>query len=186
MTHHADTGLYDSSLDKSSCGVGFITRKDGVQTHEVLTRGHEALCVVPHRGGMSAEGVGDGAGVNVDLSVGFFSALTGKDLRAQEFGVGNFFMPVDGSSHDDAEALVTDALAGAGIEVVSVRDVPVDDSVLRPAAVVRQLPIRQWIFGRPENCASADEFDRLLHEVLLTVEARAYTEPALAGSTPCL
>ena len=47
-------GLYDSSLEKDNCGVGFITRKDGVQTHDVLVRGHEALCTIPHRGGMSA------------------------------------------------------------------------------------------------------------------------------------
>ncbi|MFD6858285.1 glutamate synthase-related protein [Rhodococcus sp. NPDC060090] len=184
MTHDTDTGLYDSTLDKSSCGVGFITRKDGAQTHEVLTRGHEALCVVPHRGGMSAEGVGDGAGVNVDLSVDFFSALTGHPLRAQEFGVGNFFMPADRSVHHDTEALVTGALTAVGVEVITVREIPVDDSVLRPSAAAYQLPIRQWIFGRPDSCTSAEEFDRILHEILLTIESRAYTEPALAGLYP--
>lgn len=42
-----------------------------MQTHDVLKRGHEALCAVPHRGGMSAEGVGDGAGVSLDLSLSF-------------------------------------------------------------------------------------------------------------------
>ena len=78
-TSATESGLYDRTLDKSSCGVGFITRKDGIQTHDVLIRGHEALCAVPHRGGMSAEGVGDGAGVCVDLSVPFFRTLTGQD-----------------------------------------------------------------------------------------------------------
>ncbi|MEM6477534.1 MAG: hypothetical protein AAF647_00670, partial [Pseudomonadota bacterium] len=61
-------GLYDPSFEKSSCGVGFLTRKGGVQTHDLLLKGHEALCAVPHRGGMSSEGVGDGAGISVDLS----------------------------------------------------------------------------------------------------------------------
>lgn len=84
-------GLYDAAFEKSSCGVGFITRKDGVQTHDVLKRGHEALCAVPHRGGMSAEGVGDGAGVSLDLSLSFFQKLTGNDaLQTGRFGVGNF------------------------------------------------------------------------------------------------
>jgi len=82
-------GLYDAAFEKSSCGVGFITRKDGVQTHDVLKRGHEALCAVPHRGGMSAEGVGDGAGVSLDLSLSFFRKLTDNDsLQAGRFGVG--------------------------------------------------------------------------------------------------
>lgn len=63
-----------------------------MQTHDVLKRGHEALCAVPHRGGMSAEGVGDGAGVSLDLSLSFFRELTGDAaLPAGRFGVGNFF-----------------------------------------------------------------------------------------------
>ena len=58
----SQTGLYDPEREHSACGVGFLTRKDGIQSHDVLRRGHEALCAVPHRGGMSSEGVGDGAG----------------------------------------------------------------------------------------------------------------------------
>ena len=184
MTHPTDTGLYDSALDKSSCGVGFITRKDGTPTHDVLLRGHEALCVVPHRGGMSAEGVGDGAGVNIDLSAEFFSAITGISLASGEFGVGNFFLPADPAAHDEAVALVTGSLASAGVEVVAVRDVPVDDDVLRPAAVAHQLLIRQWIFTRPGTCSTAADFDRVLHDVLLAIEARAYTDASLAGLYP--
>ena len=60
------TGLYDITEDRSSCGVGFITRKDGAQSHDVLTMGPDALCRVPHRGGMSSKGVGDGAGISVE------------------------------------------------------------------------------------------------------------------------
>ena len=59
------TGLYDPASEKSSCGVGFITRKDSVQSHDILIKAHEALCSVPHRGGMSSEGVGDGADIFV-------------------------------------------------------------------------------------------------------------------------
>ena len=31
-------GLYDDTIQKSSCGVGFITRKDSKQTHELLKK----------------------------------------------------------------------------------------------------------------------------------------------------
>ena len=31
-------GLYDDIIQKSSCGVGFITRKDSKQTHELLKK----------------------------------------------------------------------------------------------------------------------------------------------------
>lgn len=52
--------LYNADLSQDSCGVGFITRKDGKQTHDLLKKSHEALRAIPRRGGMSAEGIGDG------------------------------------------------------------------------------------------------------------------------------
>ncbi len=118
-------GLYDPADDKSSCGVGFITRKDGVQTHDVLIKGREALCSVPHRGGMSSEGVGDGGGVSVDLSLRFFRKVTGRsDLRAGRFCVGNFFLPDDDAEHARAAALVERELLDRGFTTLAVRDVP--------------------------------------------------------------
>ncbi|MFE3837390.1 glutamate synthase-related protein [Pseudogemmobacter sonorensis] len=176
-------GLYDAAFEKSSCGVGFLTRKDGVQTHEILRLGHEALSAVPHRGGMSAEGVGDGAGVSVDLSIGFFSGLAGRALEAGAFGVGNFFLPVDPARHDEAAALIDAALAGQGLEVLLVREVPVDNGVLRPAAVRCQQPIRQWVFAAPESLRGP-ALDLRIHRALLEIEAQAYTRPTLEGLYP--
>lgn len=59
--------LYDANREHSSFGVGFITNKTGEQTGELLALSHQALCKSPHRDDMSAEGIGDGAGVNIDL-----------------------------------------------------------------------------------------------------------------------
>ncbi|MDQ8698127.1 glutamate synthase-related protein [Hyphomicrobium sp. LHD-15] len=177
--------LHDPASDKSSCGVGFITRKDGVQTHDVLKRGHEALCAVPHRGGMSSEGVGDGAGVSVDLSLKFFRKLTGRgDLEAGRFGVGNFFMPNDAAQHARAEAIVEQALLNEGFAILLKRDVPIDNGALRPAAVRYQLPIRQWVFAAPETSATREAFDRAINRALIAVEAVAYTDGALDGFYP--
>jgi glutamate synthase (NADPH/NADH) large chain len=177
--------LYDPADDKSSCGVGFITRKDGLQSHELLRLGHQALCAVPHRGGMSSEGVGDGAGVCVDLSLQYFRGLTGAGtLEAGRFGVGNFFLPDDRSQHQRAEGVVAQALANEGFAILLVRDVPVNSSVLRPAAVRYQLPIRQWVFAAPDTCRDLPTFDRAIHRALLAIEAVAFTAPQLAGFYP--
>lgn len=186
MDHREETfGLYDHAHEKSSCGVGFITRKDGKQTHDVLKKGHEALCAVPHRGGMSAEGVGDGAGVSVDISLGFFRKLTGRDdLQPRRFGVGNFFLPNDPAFRQEAENIIEGALAEQGLSLLLTRDVPVDDSAIRPAAIRHQLPIRQWVFACHDEKASQAEFDVRIHKALLAIEARAYTEPQLAGLYP--
>ncbi len=178
-------GLYDPADDKSSCGVGFITRKDGVQTHDVLIKGSEALCSVPHRGGMSSEGVGDGGGVSVDLSLRFFRKVTGRpDLRAGRFCVGNFFLPDDDAQHARAAALVERELLDRGFTTLAVRDVPVDNSAIRPAAIAHQLPVRQWIFEVPTPRPEPAVVDRLVHEALLAIEAIAYNTPALRGLYP--
>ncbi|HEY0188354.1 MAG TPA: glutamate synthase-related protein [Cellulomonas sp.] len=176
-------GLYDPTREHSDCGVGFISRKDGVQDHDVIVRTHQALCAIPHRGGMSAEGVGDGAGVNLDLSVEFFSALTGRPLRAGGFGVGNFFLPADPARTDEARALVTAALERSGLRLLLVRDVPVDHTVTRPAAVALQLPIVQWVFEAPQDW-DRTRADRAANAALLEIEQQAYADPALRGLYP--
>ncbi|MEM9783596.1 MAG: glutamate synthase-related protein, partial [Pseudomonadota bacterium] len=184
MTHRpASVGLYDHALEHSACGVGFLTRKDGRQTHDLLLKGHEALCAVPHRGGMSSEGVGDGAGISVDLSVAFFEKLTGRLLVAGGFGVGNFFMPNDAASHDAAAEVVSTTLAGAGFEILLLRDLPVDAGVIGARSARHQLPIRQWVFLAPDGLRG-QALDARIYRCLLDIEARAYTERALEGLYP--
>ena len=176
-------GLYDPSQERSSCGVGFLTRKDSKQTHDLLVKGHEALCSVPHRGGMSSEGCGDGAGISVDLSVDFFRKVTGRDLEPGAFGVGNFFLPADESQHERAIAFINRTLADHGLEVIHERDVPVDNSVIGERSVKWQLAIRQWVFLAPSDLRG-EAFDARIHEALLAIEAVAYTDDALAGLYP--
>ncbi|MEO0752022.1 MAG: glutamate synthase-related protein [Pseudomonadota bacterium] len=177
------TGLYDPDQEHSACGVGFLTRKDSVQTHDVLRKGHQALCAVPHRGGMSSEGVGDGAGVSVDLSLEFFRKLTGMEVKPGAFGVGNFFLPADPAQHARAVEIIDQALSECELDVVLVRDVPVNTDAIGPRAVKFQLPIRQWVFTAPEHLRGA-AFDSRIHEALLDIEAVAYTDEALAGLYP--
>ena len=180
--------LYDADLSQDSCGVGFITRKDGRQTHALLVKSHEALCTIPHRGGMSAEGIGDGAGVNIDLSLKFFRKITGIDsLELGQFGVANFFFPEDHAHYDAAATqLVEDHLKEFDLPVLKWREVPVDKSVLNAAAVKAQLPIKQLIFGRPAALkdASHPAFERHIQKALLTIEADGFNRPELRGFYP--
>ncbi|MCK5889237.1 MAG: hypothetical protein KAG19_04785, partial [Methylococcales bacterium] len=100
LNNQAAQMLYNRDLSQDSCGVGFITHKQSKQTHDLLVKTHEALCTIPHRGGMSAEGVGDGAGVNIDLSLNFFRRITKNNaLELGQFGVANFFYPEKHASY---------------------------------------------------------------------------------------
>ena len=177
-------GLYDHSFEKSSCGVGFMTYKSGVQTHDVLVKGHEALCTIPHRGGMSAEGVGDGAGVCVDLSLSFFRKITGMGkLELGEFGVGNFFLPEDKRFWDAADKLIKESLEKHDLRIILVRDAPVNHAVIRPAALKYLLTVHQVVFIKP-NDMDAKTFDRRIHHALMDIEEVAYLEPSLKGLYP--
>ena len=186
--NHSAIMLYDAGSAQDSCGVGFITRKDGKQTHDVLIKSHEALCSIPHRGGMSAEGIGDGAGVNVDLSLKFFRIITGiATLELGEFGVANFFFPEDHAHFDSAAAqLVENHFQEFALPIVKWRDVPVDASVLNAAARKAQLPIKQVIFGRPPNLSGVShaEFESHIQQALLTIEVEGFNRPELAGFYP--
>ena len=180
--------LYDADQSKDSCGVGFITHKRSLQTHDLLVKSHEALCTIPHRGGMSAEGVGDGAGVNIDLSLKFFRKLTSNPtLEIGQFGVANFFFPADHAHYDSAaNELVERHFKEFDLPLIARRVIPVDNAVINAAAIKAQLPIEQFIFARPDSLknASHDEFEKHVQKALVTIEVEGFTRPELAGFYP--
>ncbi|PPD40940.1 MAG: glutamate synthase large subunit [Methylobacter sp.] len=180
--------LYDPELSQDSCGVGFITHKQSKQTHDLLVKSHEALCTIPHRGGMSSEGIGDGAGVNIDLSLKFFRKVTGMaTLEKGGFGVANFFFPEDHDHYDSAaQELVERHFKVASLPILLWRTVPVDKNVLNEASLKAQLPIKQCIFGRPEALQDATHaiFEDHIQATLLDIEVEGYTRPELTGFYP--
>ena len=175
--------LYDPLREHSSCGVGFITRKDSVQSHDVLKKAHQALCAVPHRGGMSSEGVGDGAGISVDLSVSFFSKLVGRSLRQGRFGVGNFFLPEDADQQAKAIDLIEAHFERVEMPILLRRPVPVNDGAIEPRGLSLQLPIMQWVFSAPKGMRAAT-FDKATHKLLLAIAAEAYPDAEMEGLYP--
>ncbi|WP_027156909.1 glutamate synthase-related protein [Methylobacter luteus] len=180
--------LYNAELSQDSCGVGFITHKKSLQTHDLLVKSHEALCTIPHRGGMNAEGIGDGAGVNIDLSLKFFRKITGIDsLELGQFGVANFFFPEDHDHYDSAaRELIDRHFKAFNLPIIQWRDVPVDKTVLNPASIKAQLPIKQVVFGRPEHLKAAthDQFEKHIQTTLLAIEVEGFSRPELNGFYP--
>ena len=144
LNHHS---LYDRDFSHDSCGVGFIVNKSGKQTHDLMLKGHEALCVIPHRGGMSSEGVGDGAGVNMDISVKFFSKILGRDnLKKGEFGIANFFFPLDCSQKNRIRSIIEKKCSENNLISTYWRIVETNPDVLSPLALSKQQEIHQLIF----------------------------------------
>ncbi len=176
-------GLYDDTKQTSSCGVGFITRKDSKQTHELLNKSHEALCAVPHRGGMSSEGTGDGAGISIDLSEEFFSQITSQKLKCGDFCVGNFFLPDNPKYHNCAGKLIEKTMLSKKMGLLKSRIIPVNKKILNVSSRKQQLSIKQWIFRTPKNINSL-EINKEIHRALLEIESKAFTSKNLAGLYP--
>lgn len=180
--------LYNADLSQDSCGVGFITHKQSKQTHDLLVKSHEALCTIPHRGGMSAEGIGDGAGVNIDLSLNFFRKITGiNDLELGQFGVANFFFPEDHDHYDSAaNELIERHFKDFNLPIIMRRTIPVDLEVINEASVKAQLPIKQYVFGRPDSLKNAThkDFEKHIQAALLDIEVEGFGRAELSGFYP--
>src|SRR5271166_6603759 len=64
----AARGLYDPSLERDACGLGFVADLRRPPTHDVVTKGIEILRRLTHRGAAGCDPcTGDGAGVLLQL-----------------------------------------------------------------------------------------------------------------------
>src|ERR1700694_50161 len=93
-------GLYDPSLEKDSCGVGFIANIKGKRSQQIAYDALTILCNLEHRGAVGADPrAGDGAGILVQIPHAFFARKTkelGFTLPARgKYAVGYLFMPRD-------------------------------------------------------------------------------------------
>jgi glutamate synthase (NADPH/NADH) large chain len=91
-------GLYDPSLEKDSCGVGFIANIKGKKSHQIISDALNILCNLEHRGAVGADPrAGDGAGILVQIPHAFFTrkaAEIGFQLpKPGAYAVGALFMP---------------------------------------------------------------------------------------------
>src|SRR5260370_7380206 len=70
-------GLYDPSLEKDSCGVGFIANIKGKKSHQIVSDALNILCNLEHRGSVGANPrAGDGPGILLQLPPPFFPRTT--------------------------------------------------------------------------------------------------------------
>jgi glutamate synthase (NADPH/NADH) large chain len=91
-------GMYDPSLEKDSCGVGFIANIKGQKSHQIVSDAINILCNLEHRGAVGADPrAGDGAGILVQIPHAFFkrkAAEIGFQLpEPGDYAIGALFLP---------------------------------------------------------------------------------------------
>ncbi len=172
-------GLYDPSLDKDACGVGFIADIKGRKSHQTIVDGLKILCNLEHRGATGADPrMGDGAGILVQIPHKFFTKKTselGFTLpKPGEYAVGYLFMPRDGEWRQIIRDIYAEVIAREGLSLLGWRDVPTDNSTLGESVKPTE-PVHMQVFiGRGNKKFSEAEFERRLYILRKSISNAIY------------
>lgn len=142
-------GLYDPSLEKDACGVGFACHIKGKPSHKIVSDARNLLCNMTHRGAVGSDARdGDGAGVMTSIPHKFFI----KNFEREEgiklpplgqYAVGNLFFKPDQETVQECKRQLEDIAESLGLRVLGWREPPVDSSLLGPAALSREPTVLQ-------------------------------------------
>lgn len=160
--------LYDPRLEHDACGIGAVVDIKGRKSHQTVDDALKIVEKLEHRAGKDAAGeTGDGVGILLQISHGFFSKEAGKlGLAlgdAGDYGVGMFFFPRDALRRNQAKRMFELIVRREGMELLGWREVPVCPQVLGRKALDKMPRIVQGFVRRPESAARGLEFDRRLY-----------------------
>src|SRR5665213_1846667 len=184
-------GLYDLSLEKDSCGVGFIANIKGHKSHQIVSDAISILCNLEHRGAVGADPrAGDGAGILVQIPHAFFvrkAAEIGFQLpKPGDYAVGALFMPREKSWRNVIKSIIADQIKNEGLKLLGWRDVPTDNSSLGETVKPTEPANMQVFIGRSSHIKSEDEFERRLYILRKSISQAIYQrrDRGLAGYYP--
>src|SRR5512132_1107273 len=185
-------GLYDPSLEKDSCGVGFIANIKGRKSHQIVADALNILCNLEHRGAVGADPrAGDGAGILVQIPHAFFSrkaAEIGFQLpKPGEYAVGALFMPKETAWRKIIKSIVADQIRDEGFQLLGWRDVPSDNASLGVTVKPTEPYHMQVFIGRNGTAKTEEEFERRLYILRKSISQAIYQrrDRGLAGYYPC-
>ncbi|APA13519.1 hypothetical protein SS1G_07849 [Sclerotinia sclerotiorum 1980 UF-70] len=131
-------GLYDPSLEKDACGVGFACNIKGKPSHKIVSDGAV---------GSDARD-GDGAGVMTSIPHKFFIKNFERETDIKlpplgQYAVGNLFFKPDEETLQESKKQLEEISESLGLRVLGWREPPKDSTLLGPAAASREPIILQ-------------------------------------------
>ncbi|HWL20993.1 MAG TPA: glutamate synthase central domain-containing protein, partial [Bradyrhizobium sp.] len=185
-------GLYDPSLERDSCGVGFIANIKGKRSHQIVADALNILCNLEHRGAVGADPrFGDGAGILVQIPHGFFkrkAAEIGFELpEPGEYAVGTLFMPRETAWRKVIQSIIADQIKAEGLMLLGWREVPTDNSSLGESVKPTEPNHMQVFIGRNNVAKTEDDFERKLYILRKSISQAIYQrrDRGMAGYYPC-
>ena len=178
--------LYRPEDVRDACGVGFIASRTGVRSHRLVKLAAECLANVNHRGAVSADGTGDGAGIMTRLP----HELLTRDLRAYgavapevgRLGVIMTFLPP--AEAERTRKAVEGAVEAEGLDFLLWRRVPVGPFALSEAARAGMPVIEQALVADPSAGGDRQAFERALFLVRREAERRVLDDEIIGFSIP--
>src|SRR6478672_3056279 len=185
-------GLYDPSLEKDSCGVGFIANIKGKKSHQIVSDAINILCNLEHRGAVGADPrAGDGAGILVQIPHAFFArktaALGFKLPEPGHYAIGALFMPKETAWRKVIQSIIAEQIKQEGLLLLGWRDVPTDNSSLGETVKPTEPANMQVFIGRNGVVKTDEEFERRLYILRKSISQAIYQrrERGLASYYPC-
>lgn len=177
-------GLYDPSLDKDSCGVGFIANIKGKKSRDIIDKGIRLMCNLEHRGAEGADPkTGDGAGIMIQIPDKFFRNILPFQLPPEgDYGVGVLFLPQDDVIRQAIENIIEKVIIDEGEIFLGFRDVPTN---LEHTGIVasKSLPFFKQVFiGRSKSINDSEHFERKLFLIRRIIDQRIRAEYGLDRS----
>src|SRR6267154_2460757 len=184
-------GLYDPSLERDSCGVGFIATIKGKKSRQIVSDAINILCNLEHRGAVGADPrAGDGAGILVQIPHAFFkrkAAEIGFRLpKPGDYAIGALFMPKEAAWRKVIQSIIAEQIKNEGLMLLGWRDVPSDNSSLGETVKPTEPTHMQVFIGRGAHIKNDDEFERRLYILRKSISQAIYQrrDRGLAGYYP--
>lgn len=148
--------LYDPTLEKDACGVGFIVAIDGKKSHKIVRDAEILSARMNHRGACACDNdTGDGAGVLCAIPHEYYAdeIRERQNIELPEFGryaTGILFLGKD--TYKETEAAFEKLAEECNLRVICWRDVPTDGTKIGQVARKCEPYMRQvFVTGDQDN-----------------------------------
>ena len=188
MSYPKNQGLYDSSNERENCGIGLIVDMKGRKSHDIVSGALEICVNLDHRGGCGCDPItGDGAGIFIQKPHKFFAKVLLDDHSITlpnegDYGVGFFYLSKLTEQYDHEVSVIKAVLDELRLDLLFIRDVPVESSILGKASAACEPRMQQFFVARPHNCDRGLAFERKLYLARRMISYRLrYSSSVLDG-----
>ncbi|MGM0567968.1 MAG: glutamate synthase central domain-containing protein, partial [Elusimicrobiota bacterium] len=167
-------GLYHSSNEHDSCGVGFVANINGEYTHRIIEDGLDMLQNLMHRGAVGSDNkTGDGAGLLLRVPHEFFKKAVDFNLPSRgHYGVAFLFLPRKKEKKEKLLSLLNKIIKKEGGDILGLREVPVNTESLGETAF-KSMPDFMQLFVRFPGL-DGDALERKLYVVRKTIQNKVF------------